>query len=172
VLRATPATPKVADAAALRFEKIPVMRIGIAAGVVVILLILGLLLPSAWPLAVLAGVGLIVAAVMARPKSGELLPPKRTRGTNMQLPAVWDERQITLGMERYRGDRNLLGQYVDGIVARFVMHQDMHTMEVRTRFLETFNRRQRRRSRFSRSAPISQQRQNPTPQAFSSGQWC
>jgi len=58
----------------------------------------------------------------------------------MQVPEIWDERQISLGMERYRGNVNLLGQYVDGVVSRFVMGQDMRTMEVRSRFLETFNK--------------------------------
>ena len=58
----------------------------------------------------------------------------------MDLPTRWDENAITLGMERYRGDRNLLRRYVDGILGRFIDGQDKTTIEKRTAFLESFNR--------------------------------
>ena len=56
------------------------------------------------------------------------------------LPSKWDEAEITRGMEQYQQNRGMLSTYVDGIVSRFVMNQDIRTMEVRTRFLEQFNK--------------------------------
>jgi hypothetical protein len=39
------------------------------------------------------------------------------------VPTVWNEREVSLGIERYRGNENLLGRYVDGIMSRFVTGQ-------------------------------------------------
>ncbi len=115
-------------------------RIAIGAGALVVLVILGFVFPDLWPLVVIVGAVLIIVAVVAKPKSTELLPSARSGKSSMQLPEIWDERQITLGMDRYRGDKGLLGRYVDGIVNRFIMGQDMRTMGMRTQFLEGFNK--------------------------------
>lgn len=102
--------------------------------------LLSFFFPALWPVPVAAGAVLIAMSVAARPKTELLLPGGKVKDGAMQLPEEWNEQQISLGMERYKGNAGLLGQYVDGIVSRFVMGQQAHTMEVRTKFLETFNR--------------------------------
>jgi len=117
------------------------MQAAIGMVVLVGLGVLGFSFPDYWPLPLAAGAVLVVGSLWARPKPQVLLPSRFVEGEDdMQLPEVWDEQQISVGMERYRGDGNLLGQYIDGVVSRFVMGQDMRTMEVRSKFLETFNR--------------------------------
>jgi hypothetical protein len=82
-------------------------------------------------------------AMMASALSGKKKRPEETRTVNppeILLPSSWNEDEITRGMERYQQNRGLLSSYVDGIVSRFVMNQDIRTMQVRTQFLEQFNK--------------------------------
>jgi len=58
----------------------------------------------------------------------------------MILPAIWDEKEVSLGFTRYQNSPNMLGSYVSGIVSRFVVGQDMRTVQTRTAFLEQFNK--------------------------------
>jgi hypothetical protein len=113
---------------------------GVAA--LVVLGILGFSFPSFWPIPTAAGALLVVGALVSKPKPKLLLPPgdPMDEKNDVHMPEVWDEGEISLGIERYRSNGNVLGRYIDGVVSRFVMGQDMRTMEVRSKFLETFNR--------------------------------
>jgi hypothetical protein len=113
---------------------------GVAA--LVVLGIFGFLFPSLWPIPTAAGALLVVGALASKPKPQLLLPSGdlMNEQNDMQMPEVWNEGEISLGIERYRSNGNMLGRYVDGVVSRFVMGQDMRTMEVRSKFLETFNK--------------------------------
>ncbi len=89
------------------------------------------------------GVGvllLVVSLWISRSPSKGTYYTIQQKGTGMESLEKWDEQQITLAIGRYRGDVNLLSKYIDGLVGRFVMGQDTHTMEVRTKFLQTFNK--------------------------------
>jgi hypothetical protein len=101
---------------------------------------IGLCVPMLWPIPMVAGAVLIAGSFVGGSKPGLMVRQRDVEGGGMELPEVWDEQEIGLGLERYRGRAGLLGQYIDGIVSRFVMGQNMQTMEVRTRFLETFNK--------------------------------
>jgi hypothetical protein len=89
----------------------------------------------------LVGVSLIVISRIGAPSSnranGDLV--MHPSDPEIFLPEKWNEQQIAQGFVRYQERPNLLTKYVGGIVSRFVMGQDMHTMEVRTKYLETYN---------------------------------
>jgi hypothetical protein len=61
-------------------------------------------------------------------------------GSGMQLPAIWDEKEVGLGLMRYQKNPGLLSSYVSGIVSRFVIGQDTRTMTTRIAFLEQYNK--------------------------------
>jgi hypothetical protein len=85
---------------------------------------------------------LLLAASFLLPKdsySGETALVDQ-RGMDMELPSRWDQNEITLGVERYRGSPNLLRRYMEGVFGRFVDGQDTQTLEKRREFLESFNR--------------------------------
>ena len=58
----------------------------------------------------------------------------------MLIPNAWNEHEIGLGLERYKSNPTMLGKYVEGIRARFLMGQDKHTIETRAKFLDSFNK--------------------------------
>ena len=58
----------------------------------------------------------------------------------MILPAIWNEKEVGLGFTRYQNSPTMLSSYVNGIVSRFVMGQDMQTVQARVAFLEQFNK--------------------------------
>jgi hypothetical protein len=61
-------------------------------------------------------------------------------GSGVLLPAIWNEKEVRLGFERYQKSPNMLSSYVGGIVSRFVIGQDTRTIETRIAFLEQFNK--------------------------------
>ena len=73
-------------------------------------------------------------------KGGAMEKPEAKEGEIVEMPQSWDEQEIELGLERYKQSPNLLSTYVDGICSRFIMGQNMQTMQVRTKFMETFNK--------------------------------
>lgn len=107
-----------------------------------VLLVCGFLFSSYWPLPLCAGAALILWSKIAPSTTSStdgdhtLMP----REPEIQLPALWDERQIGATLEKYKDSPSVLGRYVDGILARFVVGQEQRTMETRTRYLETFNK--------------------------------
>jgi len=58
----------------------------------------------------------------------------------MRLPQIWDERQISLDIQKHRGNPGVLSTYFDGVITRFVTGQNAQTVEVRTKFLQSFNK--------------------------------
>jgi hypothetical protein len=58
----------------------------------------------------------------------------------MILPAIWNEKEVSLGFTRYQNSPNMLSSYVSGIVSRFVVGQDTRTVQSRIAFLEQFNK--------------------------------
>jgi hypothetical protein len=109
---------------------------------VVALLLCALFLSPLWPLPLCAGAALILWSKVA-PSNTSSTDGGRTlmsREPEIQLPALWDERQIGSTLEKYKDSPTVLGRYIDGILARFVVGQEQRTMETRTRYLETFNK--------------------------------
>jgi len=95
---------------------------------------------SPWPFIGLGAVLLLISFLLPKSTASGEVGMANQKGIGMDLPQRWDENAITLGIERYRGDRNLLRRYVDGILGRFIDGQDKTTIEKRTAFLESFNR--------------------------------
>lgn len=93
--------------------------------------------PQLWSVPVALGVILIAAAFMPTRKNFE---NPAAGGGLMKLPNTWNENQIASDVMRYQSEGGLLGQYIDGVVQRFVAGQQGQTLEARTKFLESFNR--------------------------------
>jgi hypothetical protein len=92
-----------------------------------------------WPLS--AGAVLIAWSWIAPQKTGLLVADRKDLGgSGMILPAVWNEKEVGLGFTRYQHSPNMLSSYVNGIVSRFVVGQDMRTVQTRIAFLEQFNK--------------------------------
>ncbi len=73
----------------------------------------------------------------AKSKGGGLTVQK---GKDMSLPEIWDEGQISLDIQKHRENPGMLSTYFDGIITRFVMGQNVQTVEARTKFLQSFNK--------------------------------
>jgi len=89
-----------------------------------------------WPIPLVAGALLLGWSWLAPPKAQLMLS---SGDTDMLIPEKWDEREISLGLERYKGNPNVLAKYLDGILSRFLAGQDKRTIERRAAFLESFN---------------------------------
>lgn len=89
-----------------------------------------------WAFPLIGGVLLVLWSLFAPNKRPQIIEPGELQ---MLIPDKWNEHDISLGLERYQGNPNVLGKYVDGILSRFVAGQDKRTIEVRTAFLERFN---------------------------------
>ena len=108
---------------------------------VLLLLVLGYFYAGLWWLPVILGSILVAASFVVSEKSSELVRVGNSNGgTEMILPAVWNEQEIGAGLELYRNNASLLGTYIEGIRSRFLAGQNMQTMESRAKYLETFNR--------------------------------
>jgi len=102
---------------------------------------LGLVLSQYWALPLGAGAVLLAWSWFAPHKKGLMLAHgNNDGGSGMIPPAIWDEKEVSLGFTRYQDNPNMLGSYVSGIVSRFVVGQDMRTVQTRTAFLEQFNK--------------------------------
>jgi len=102
---------------------------------------LGLVLSQFWALPLGAGAVLLAWSWFAPQKKGLMLAHgNNDGGSGMILPAIWDEKEVSLGFTRYQDNPNMLGSYVSGIVSRFVVGQDTRTVQTRTAFLEQFNK--------------------------------
>jgi hypothetical protein len=109
---------------------------------VVALLLCVFFLSPLWPLPLCAGAVLILWSKIA-PSTTSSTDGGHTlmsRESEIQLPALWDERQIGAAPEKYKDSPSVLSKYVDSILTRFVVGQEQRTMETRTRYLETFNK--------------------------------
>jgi len=95
-----------------------------------------------WPIPAVVGLALILwgkrTPSTSSQNSGGLV--LKNNNPEIILPDKWDEREIGLGLERYKGNTSLLGRYVDGITSRFIMGQQQRTMEVRAQYLNSFNK--------------------------------
>jgi hypothetical protein len=97
------------------------------------------LLPFGIPLVALASLLFLTSFFLRKSRSargGHALQ----KGTVMRLPQIWDERQISLDIQKHRNNPGVLGTYFDGIITRFVTGQNAQTVEVRTKFLQSFNK--------------------------------
>jgi hypothetical protein len=102
---------------------------------------LGYVLSRFWALPLGAGAALLAWSWLAPQKKGLMLANgNNDGGSGMILPAIWDEKEVSLGFTRYQDNPNMLGSYVSGIVSRFVVGQDTRTVQTRTAFLEQFNK--------------------------------
>lgn len=98
--------------------------------------VIALRLRQLWAFPLFGGVLLVLWSLFAPHKAEQITEPGELQ---MLIPDKWNEHDISLGLERYRGNPNVLGRYVDGILSRFIAGQDKRTIEVRTAFLESFN---------------------------------
>jgi hypothetical protein len=96
--------------------------------------------PEYWLRFGVVGVLLVAISFVIPEKGGAMEKPEAKEGEIVEMPQSWDEQEIELGLERYKQSPNLLSTYVDGICSRFIMGQNMQTMQVRTKFMETFNK--------------------------------
>jgi hypothetical protein len=95
------------------------------------------LMPDGVPISIVACMFVVMS--FSIPKSAATSHALQ-KGIAMQLPQIWDERQISLDIERHRSNPGMLSTYFDGIVTRFVTGQNLQTVEVRTKFLQSFNK--------------------------------
>lgn len=99
-------------------------------------------LSPVWPLPVGVGAALILWSKFAPDDTSDTDGgyALMTRDSEISLPAQWDERLIGSALEQYKSNPPVLSHYVDGIISRFVVGQEQRTMEVRTQYLESFNK--------------------------------
>ena len=95
---------------------------------------------SPWPFVGVGALLLIYSLLLPKDSSSGETAMVHQKGIDMELPSRWDQNEITLGVERYRGNPNMLRRYMEGIFGRFVDGQDTQTLDVRTKFLESFNK--------------------------------
>ncbi len=88
------------------------------------------------PLALICAV---VASRIRTKSKGSGTSLVRKGQTGMHLPEVWNETEISIALNQYRDTTNVMGQYLDALATRFLIGQDIQTIEVRCRFLERFN---------------------------------
>jgi hypothetical protein len=101
----------------------------------------GLLLSRFWALPLGAGAVLLAWSWFAPQKTGLMIAGREDNGgSGMILPAIWNEKEVGLGLTRYQNNPGMLSSYVNGIVSRFVVGQDTRTMQARIAFLEQFNK--------------------------------
>ena len=108
--------------------------------VIVGFIILAVAVPEYWPGFGVIGVSLVAISFVIPKKGGTMRTPEAKEGQIVQMPQSWNEHEIELGLERYKHSPNLLSRYIDGICSRFIINQNIQTMQVRTIFMETFNR--------------------------------
>ena len=97
-------------------------------------------MPEYWLGFGVIGASLVAISFVIPKKGGTMRTPEAKEGQIVQMPQSWNEHEIELGLERYKHSPNLLSRYIDGICSRFIINQKMQTMQVRTIFMETFNK--------------------------------
>ena len=108
--------------------------------IVTAFVILAVAAPEFWLRFGVIGALLVAISFIIPEKGGTMQKLEAKEGEIVEMPQSWDEHEIELGLERYKHSPNLLSTYVDGICSRFIMGQNMQTMQVRTKFMETFNK--------------------------------
>lgn len=96
--------------------------------------------PSPWPFVAVGAVLFLASFLLPKATGTNNHYLMQQKGIGMALPEIWDERQISLDIEKYRENPGVLGAYFDGIITRFVTGQKIQTAEARTKFLQSFNK--------------------------------